>query len=348
MSISVGIESGAGLDLFHDDEFEREGVTTFHDRDALLKEADVVLGVQHLELKDIALLKRTALCISHLDPFQDLEIVKAFEAQGVSAISMQMIPRLSRAQEIDALSSQSSLAGYVSVILAATHSQKVLPMMITAAGTLFPAKVLVIGVGVAGLQAVATAKRLGARVSAFDTRPEVEEQVKSLGAHFIKIDIGETEKTAEGYAKPLTEKQIELQKQGLSKACAESDIVITTALLFGKKAPVIITDGMLKQMKSGCIVVDMAIESGGNVEGSSLGEEVVLHGVRVLGYPNLPGRVALDASEMYANNLLALLKLLWNEENVAISLDLKDEVIQGCLVVHEGKALTESLQEKMK
>lgn len=348
LNVDIGFEAGLGAELYDDKAFVDKGARCYQERAELLQRADVVLSVQALAISDIQQLKKGAICVSHLDPFHDEATIAAFVHQAVSAISMQMIPRLSRAQEMDALSSQSSLAGYVSVLLAAERSNKVLPMMMTAAGTLFPAKVLVIGVGVAGLQAIATAKRLGARVSAFDTRPEVEEQVLSLGGRFVKIDLGETEKTEEGYAKPLTSEQLELQKKGLAKACSESDIVITTALLFGRKAPVIITDSMLVDMKRGAIVVDMAIESGGNVEGAVLNEEVNLHGVRVLGFPNLSGYVALDASEMYANNLFALIKVIWSKEEACLVLDQKDEIIQGCLVVHQGKLLTESAQEKLK
>ena len=257
---------------------------------------------------------------------------------------MEMIPRTTIAQKMDALSSQANLAGYVTVILAAERINKILPMMMTPAGTITPARVFVIGAGVAGLQAIATAKRLGARVEAFDTRPVVEEQVQSLGAKFVKIDLGETGQTKDGYAKALTPEQIQKQREGMAKVCANADIVITTAQLFGRKAPIILTKDMLNQMKPGSIVVDMAVESGGNVEGSKVNEEIDINGVTIIGLGNLPGRVAVHASQMYSSNLTNLLESYWDQEQKIFNLKLEDEIIKGCLITHDGKIVNEMIK----
>ena len=219
--------------------------------------------------------------------------------------------------------------------------------MMTPSGTITPARVFIIGAGVAGLQAIATAKRLGARVEAFDTRPVVEEQVHSLGAKFIKIDLGETGQTKDGYAKALTPEQIEKQRQGMAKVCSISDIVITTAQLFGRKAPIIVTKDMIAQMKPGSVVVDMAVESGGNVEGSKLDEEVETdNGIRIIGLGNLPGRVAIHASQMYSSNLTSLIESYWNAEQKTFNLNPQDETIKGCLITHQGEIVNEMLKKK--
>lgn len=257
---------------------------------------------------------------------------------------MELIPRTTKAQKMDALSSQASLGGYVAVIVAADRLNKIFPMMMTPSGTIAPSKVFVIGAGVAGLQAIATAKRLGARVEAFDTRPIVEEQVQSLGAKFIKVDLGETGETKDGYAKALTQEQIDKQRDVMAKHCAQSDVVITTAQVFGKKAPIIITDDMIKGMKPGSLIVDLAVETGGNVEGSKLGEEIDSGGVRIIGLENLPGNVAVHASQMYSSNLGSLLSEFWDDESKSFKMDLEDEIIQGCLVTHQGSLFCETIK----
>jgi NAD(P) transhydrogenase subunit alpha len=218
-------------------------------------------------------------------------------------------------------------------------------MMMTPAGTIKPASVFIIGVGVAGLQAIATAKRLGARVSAFDTRPVVEEQVHSLGAKFVKVDLGETGQTKDGYAKELTEEQRKLQMDAMAKVIAQSDVVITTAQVFGRKAPVIVTEDMVRSMRPGAVVVDLAIETGGNVACAKLGETVDINGVRVMGVANLPGRVAMNASQMYSANLTNLLEHFWGKESKAFELKISDEIINGCLVVHEGELRNQMLKD---
>jgi NAD(P) transhydrogenase subunit alpha len=244
---------------------------------------------------------------------------------------------------MDALSSQASLAGYVAVLIAAERLPRILPMMMTPAGTISPSRVFVIGAGVAGLQAIATAKRLGARVDAFDTRPVVEEQVRSLGAKFVKVDLGETGQTKDGYAKELTPEQQAKQREAMASVCAHSDIVITTAQLFGRKAPIIITKEMVARMKPGSVIVDLAVETGGNVEGSVAGEEVDINGVKVVGLANLPARVAVHASQMYSANLCGLIEDFWDKDAKAFVLKRDDEIVRGCLVTDGGAVVNETI-----
>ena len=296
-------------------------------------------------MEEISLLKKGSIHISFLDPFNEKALVQALAQNQISAFSMEMVPRTTRAQKMDALSSQANLAGYVSVILAAERLPKIFPMLMTPAGTIAPARVFIIGAGVAGLQAIATAKRLGARVEAFDTRAVVKEQVQSLGAKFVEIDLGETGQTAQGYAKALTGEQLEKQRQGQASVCAQSDVIITTAQLFGRRAPVVLTNAIIAQMKPGTIIVDMAVESGGNVEGSKLNEEVVTsNGVRILGMGNLPGRVAVHASQMYSANLHNLLEEYWEKDSKAFKINLEDEIIKGALITHQGQVVNEMVK----
>ena len=293
---------------------------------------------------DIDLIKRGAIHISYLDPYNEAALVDSLAKRGVTAISMEMIPRTTRAQKMDALSSQANLAGYVMVLLAANRLDRILPMMMTPAGTLSPARVFVIGAGVAGLQAIATAKRLGARVEAFDTRPIVAEQVRSVGAKFVEIDLGETGQTEEGYAKELTPEQLELQRLGMKDVISQSNVVITTAQLFGRPAPRIITKDMVDAMKPGGVIVDMAVDSGGNVEGSSPDETVVQNGVSIIGVSNLPAYVAKDASQMYSSNLYNLVSEYWDEEKTTFNLDLDDDILKCCVITHAGDIVNEAIK----
>lgn len=344
----VGVETGLGGSIhIRDEEYKKAGAQ-ITDRRSILSSADIVLRLRKPPLEEIGLLKKGALHISFLDPFLETQLIEAFVRGGVSAISMEMIPRTTIAQKMDALSSQANLAGYVSVILAAERIKKIIPMMTTPAGTIAPARVFIIGAGVAGLQAIATARRLGARVEAFDTRPVVEEQVQSLGAKFVKIDIGETGQTKDGYARALTPEQLQKQREGMAKVCSTADIIITTAQLFGRKAPVIVTQAMIARMQPGSVIVDMAVESGGNVEGSRLDEEVDINGVRVIGLGNLPGRVAVHASQMYSSNLTNLVESLWNAEQKTFALDAANEIIKGCLITHQGQIVNEQLENLKK
>ncbi len=341
----VHVEAGTGAAIrLEDSVYEQAGARIVTDRAALLGSADIILRLRKPSLEEVKQLKSGSIHISFLDPFNEHELVDAFAAANVTSISMEMIPRTTRAQKMDALSSQASLAGYAMVLLAADRLDKILPMMMTPAGTISPSRVFVIGAGVAGLQAIATAKRLGARVDAFDTRPVVKEQVESLGGKFVEIDLGETGQTAGGYANALTPEQVQLQLEGQKKVCAQSDIVITTAQLFGRKAPIVVTKDMLAAMKPGSVVVDLAVESGGNVEGSVLGEEIEINGVKVIGLANMPGRVARDASQMYSANLHNLILEFWDKEAKQFDLDMEDEIIKGCVITHGGQLVNETIK----
>ena len=342
---SIVIEKNAGeASGFADTAYEEAGARIESDRGAILGSSQVLLGVRKFELAELDSIKKDTVCISFLDPYNEKQLVEAMATAGLTAISMEMVPRSTRAQKMDALSSQANLAGYVTVIQAASYSPKILPMMMTPAGTIAPARVFVIGAGVAGLQAIATAKRLGAKVEAFDTRPVVAEQVRSLGGKFVEIDLGDVGQTEQGYAKELTSEQLELQKEGQKKVIAESDIVITTAQLFGRAAPVLVTKDMIEGMRPGSVIVDMAVESGGNVEGSVAGEVVEVNGVKIVGQSNLPGEVANNASQMYSNNLTNLLQEFWNEESGALELDPEDDILMSCVITRSGSVVNEALQ----
>jgi len=341
----VVVESGLGDNAgFFDDAYTEAGAKVSSDRAEVLGTGDIVLRVRKPSPDEVGSLKKGALHISYLDPYNEPELIKALPEADVSAISLEMIPRTTRAQKMDALSSQANLAGYVMVLLAANELDRILPMMMTPAGTLSPAKAFVIGAGVAGLQAIATARRLGARVTAFDTRPVVAEQVESLGARFLEIDLGETGQTKDGYAKELTPEQIEMQQQGMKDAIAESDIVITTAQVFGRPAPRIVTRDMVEAMKPGGVIVDMAVDSGGNVDGSKPDETVKVGNVSIIGVSNLPSLVAKDASSMYSNNLFNLVTEFWDTEETSFNLNLEDDIVKGCLITHGGEIVNETIK----
>jgi NAD(P) transhydrogenase subunit alpha len=343
--LNVNIAAGAGhRSGYQDSEYEAVGAQVQSDQDEMLASADMVLRVRKPSLEDIGKLKSGAIHVSYLDPYNETELVDALSAANVTALSMEMIPRTTRAQKMDALSSQANLAGYVMVILAAQQLDRILPMMMTPAGTLSPARVFVIGAGVAGLQAIATAKRLGARVEAFDTRPVVAEQVQSLGAKFVEIDLGETGQTKDGYANALTPEQLEMQRLGMKDVISQADIVITTAQLFGRPAPRIVTADMVAAMKPGGVIVDMAVDSGGNVEGSEPDQTVDINGVSVIGMSNLPAQVCRDASQMYAANLVNLVTEYWDSEAKTFNLDMEDDILQGCVITHAGALVNEAIQ----
>jgi NAD(P) transhydrogenase subunit alpha len=346
MGAHITVETGIGHKLnFADEDYAKAGASLEADRTNLLKTADMALRIRKPALEEIDLLKEESTYVSLLDPFNERELVEALMHKRVSAISMEMIPRITRAQKMDVLSSQANLAGYVAVIIAAERLDKIFPMMMTPAGTISPARVFVIGVGIAGLQAIATAKRLGARVDAFDTRPVVEEQVKSLGARFVKIDLGETGQTKDGYAKALTDEQLQKQREGMAKVCAASDVVITTAQVFGRKAPLIVTQDMVAGMSKGSVLVDLAVETGGNVAGSEADQEVEVDGVRIIGLANLPGKVAINASQMFSSNLFALVAEFWNEEEKRFVMDFEDEIMKGCVITHKGEIVNEMIRK---
>jgi H+-translocating NAD(P) transhydrogenase subunit alpha len=345
LGAEIEVEQGLGAVLnYVDRDYESAGAKISTDRLRSLAEADMLLRLRKPPLKEVEILRKGCVHASFLDPFNERELVLRFAAAEVTAVSMEMIPRTTVAQKMDVLSSQANLAGYVAVTLAATGISRVFPMMMTPAGTIRPLRVFVIGVGVAGLQAIATARRLGASVEAFDTRPVVEEQVKSLGAKFVKADLGETGETAGGYAKALTPEQLQKQRAVMAQHVGQADVVITAAQVFGKKAPVIVTTQMVKQMKPGSIVVDTAIESGGNVECTKYGAEVEIGGVKIIGFANLAGRVAVNASEMYSNNMCAFVEHFWDKGANAFHLDLTNDILKGCVITHAGKICNEMIQ----
>ncbi len=345
LGATIHIETGMGLGSgFQDAEYTEAGAEIVSDRAALIASADMLLRLRKPGLDEVAQMKRGCIHISYLDPFNEHDLVRAFAEAGVTAISMEMIPRSTRSQKMDALSSQANLAGYIMVMLAATHLPRIFPMMMTPAGTLKPAKVFIIGAGVAGLQAIATAKRLGAKVTAFDTRPVVAEQVQSLGATFLEIDLGDTGQTKDGYAKELTPEQIQKQQDAQAAVIAESDVVITTAQVFGRKPPVIVPRAMVEGMQPGAVVVDMAAETGGNVEGSVPNEIVDINGVTVIGLGNLPNYVCRDASVMYANNLFNLVEDTWDKEAGHYVLDMENDILPGCVITHDGAVVNETIK----
>jgi NAD(P) transhydrogenase subunit alpha len=339
--VEAGLGTGCG---YADREYCEAGARLVDDHRELLAAADIVLRIHKPAAGEVELLKNGALHISYLDPFNERALVEALRDRQVSALSMEMIPRTTRAQKMDALSSQASLAGYVMVIQAAGRLNRILPMMMTPSGTIKPAKVFVIGAGVAGLQAIATAKRLGARVTAFDTRAVVAEQVESLGATFLKIDLGETGQTEDGYARQLTPEQLATQQQAQAEEIAKSDIVITTAQVFGRKPPLLVTHDTVRGMQPGSVIVDMAAESGGNVEGSVPGEVVECDGLTIIGSGNWSGQVSRDASNMYSNNLFNLLDEYWNAEQKHFALDPDDDILSGCLITHAGEIVNPTIK----
>jgi H+-translocating NAD(P) transhydrogenase subunit alpha len=337
LGVSVHIPKGLGVSVgFRDEDYNASGANLMEDSDSVLRQADMLVLVNKPSLETVSTLKPGTILVSFLEPFRGPDLIKTLRDRKISSLCMELIPRTSYAQKMDALSSQASLAGYAGVIKAADVLPKVLPMMSTPAGTIPPARVFIIGVGVAGLQAIATAKRLGARVEAYDTRPVVAEQVESLGAKFVKIDVGETGQTEQGYAKPLTEEQLELQRRELAKVCANADIVITTAQVFGRTAPRLVTKDMVAGMRPGSVIVDLAASTGGNVEGTVPDQTVTINGVKIIGLANFPAEVAKDASGMYANNVTNLLEHAWNKEHSRLELNPEDAVIGSVLLTHEG------------
>ena len=344
--LKISVENNMGDHLgFTDSNFKEHGAEIV-DREIGLKEGNIICSVNKLSKDDLINVEENSLVVSFLDPFNDQDLVENLKEKKISSISMELIPRTTRAQKMDALSSQANLGGYAAVLIASNILAKSFPMMMTAAGTISPSKVFVVGVGVAGLQAIATAKRLGAKVEAFDTRPVVEEQVKSLGARFVKIDIGETEETSQGYAKELSAEQIDMQRAGMKKVCSSSDVIITTAQVFGRKAPMIITAEMIEDMKPGSVIVDMAVGTGGNVEGSIPNENLNLNGITIVGNTNLPGEVAMHASQVYSANIFNLIDEFWDKKNSILEITIEDEILSGCLVTHKGEFVNSIVKER--
>jgi len=351
MGFEVVVESGAGEGASLDDSaFAEAGATIAADEAAALSDADVVLKVARPltaeeGLDELALMKPGAILISHLAALQNKAQVEAYAKAGISAFALEMLPRITRAQSMDILSSQSNLAGYKSVLDAAAVYGRAFPMMMTAAGTIPPAKVLVLGAGVAGLQAIATAKRLGAIVFAFDVRPAVKEQVESLGGKFVEVD-PEAVKDAEtkgGYAKEMSEDYKRKQADKIAEVLRKTDIAISTALIPGKPAPVLITEDMVKGMRKGSVIVDLAVEAGGNCPLSEFGKVVEKHGVTLVGHANVPSRLAADASLLFAKNILNFLTLSYDKDEKGLKINWDDEIIKGTALTREGQVIHPAL-----
>jgi NAD(P) transhydrogenase subunit alpha len=342
----VLVEAGAGHGYFGDPEFRAAGARIEPSRAKLFGEADVIVKLNPPSQAgepggdEIALLRRGQTLIAFLHPYTNKPRLQALAAQGVTAFAMEMIPRISRAQNMDALTSMATVAGYRAVLLAAEVLPRFFPMLMTAAGTIPPARVLVIGAGVAGLQAIATARRLGAVVEAFDTRPVVKEQVESLGARFVGLEVTSTDaQDAGGYAKQLSEEHERKERELIAKLVTRADVVITTAQVPGKRAPLLITKATVEQMKPGSVVMDMAAETGGNCELTQLGKRLDTHGIVIFGYADLPRFMPVHASQMYARNVFNLLVHLIGPDG--LKLDLSDAITSGTLVTHGG-AVTHS------
>ena len=343
--VQTSIGENCGYCGFSNEQFKSAGSSIEENTDELLSSSDIILRVQPSPSEIIPGIKPGALHISYLDPFNNIELIKKYANAGITAISMEMIPRITRAQKMDALSSQASIAGYSAVILAASRLNRMFPMMITAAGTINPPRVFIIGAGVAGLQAIATSKRLGALVYAFDTRPAVEEQVRSVGARFVKIDLGDTGESEGGYARQLTNEQLERQRRAMADQCAQSDVVITTARVFGKKAPVIVTSDIIDHMKPGSLVIDLAIDSGGNVEIARKNEDVTRNGVLVLAPSSIERSVPVHASQVYASNVAALVEEFWDHESGSFRLNMEDEILKNAVITHDGEIVNPKIRE---
>ena len=334
----VLIESGAGEQSgFSDEEYTSAGAVVSTRSDVC--NADVILKVEAPTVEEANLMRNEAISISFLYAYTRPELLSVFNARRISSFAMDAIPRISRAQKMDALSSQSNLAGYKTVIMGAHALGKIFPLMMTAAGTITPAKVLIFGAGVAGLQAIATAKRLGAMVEVTDVRPETKEQVESLGGRFLVVEGAEGVKTEGGYAREVSAEFLAKQKQLIEDRIKEADIVITTALVIGKKSPVLVTEEMVKTMKPGSVIVDMAVESGGNCAISELDKTVVKHGVTIIGESNLPSTLPVNASQLYATNISALLLHLATRDG--FKWEMEEEITRGCLITHKGELVHE-------
>jgi len=343
----VYIQKDAGLNAgFRDEEYKAAGAIIVDDVKQLLGKADLLLKVQRplfnseLNAHEIDLIKPGALLITFMYSLHYPNLAKQCAEKGLNVISMDAIPRITLAQKMDALSSQANIAGYKAVILAANHLGKIFPLMMTAAGTIHPAKVVIMGAGVAGLQALGTARRLGAIVEVSDIRPAVKEEVQSLGGRFIEVETDENLQDENGYAKEASPEFLEKQKQLIFKHVTEADIVITTALVPGKKAPILVTEEMVKNMKPGSVVLDMATEFGGNCEISEKGKTTIKYNVTIIGEPNLPSLVPTHASEMYARNLLALIEHMFNKEG-KFEINLESEIISKSIIVHNGSVVHE-------
>ena len=341
----VTVESGAGENAaFSDEDYKKEGAVIINNVNELYSNSDVILKVQPPEPSEIKNLKENSVFIGFLSLFKDSSILDTFKQKNITSFAMEFVPRITRAQSMDALSSMATIGGYKAVLIAADHLPKLFPLLMTAAGTVPPASVLVLGAGVAGLQAIATAKRLGAKVEAFDPRPAVKEQVMSLGARFVEMEQEENVETAGGYAKEQSKDFLQREQEAIAGRLPKTDVVITTAQIFGKASPILITEEMVKLMKRGSVIVDIAAEQGGNCELTKAGETVEKHGVKIFGALNLPATMPVDASQLYSKNVTNLVSLLFQGETFP---DFEDEVVKGTCITHKGEVVNTFLKERL-
>jgi len=344
-TIAIEKEAGSGSN-FSDDEYRKVGAEVIASSDENYQNAEIVLRVNAPTDIEAEKLKNGSVLISFLYAYTNPTLIDILLRKNISSFAMDAVPRISRAQKMDALSSQANLAGYKAVLLGANALGKIFPLMMTAAGTITPSKVLIFGAGVAGLQAIATAKRLGAVVEVTDVRPETKEQVESLGGRFLQVEGVEQVKTEGGYAKEVSAEYLQKQKELVSKHVSDADIVITTALVMGKKAPVLVTEAMVQSMKSGSVIVDMAVEAGGNCEISQLNETVVKHGVTIIGEANLPSLLPVNASELYAKNISTLLVHLATKEG--FKWEMEEDITKGSIITHQGQILNQLTKDILK
>ncbi|QCS49652.1 Re/Si-specific NAD(P)(+) transhydrogenase subunit alpha [Picosynechococcus sp. PCC 11901] len=342
----IHVEAGAGeASLLPDAAYEEAGAKVVGDRQSLWQEADLLVKVAVPTEEEVTLLPEGSMVASLLNPLGQPEIIQKLADKKITALGMELIPRTSRAQSMDVLSSQAGVAGYKAVLLAAAALPKFFPMLTTAAGTIRPAKVFVIGAGVAGLQAIATARRLGAVVEAFDIRPAVKEEVQSLGAKFVEVQLEEETATAGGYAKEVSEDSKKKSQALISDHVATADVVITTAQVPGRRAPLLVTDDMIARMQTGSVLIDLAGEQGGNCEGCEAGREVQVHGATIIAPINLPSTVPVHASQMFAKNMATLLQLLIPEG--AINLDFADDILDSVCVTHQGEIRNQRVKDAL-
>ena len=343
----VFIEANAGEGAYFTDiEYDRIGAIIVENAQLLYSEVDVIMKVQPPQREEVEMMRDSSIYIGFLSSVLDDEFLNLINKKSITSFAMEFIPRISRSQSMDALSSMASIAGYRAVLIAAQHLGKFFPLMMTAAGTIPPAKVLVVGAGVAGLQSIATARRLGARVEAFDTRPAVREQVESLGAQFIEMELVADAETATGYAKEMTEEFMKKEREIIGERAAQNHVVITTAQLIGKKAPTLITEEMVERMQEGTVIIDLAAEQGGNCEITEPGKNICRHGVTICGVLNLPSTLPIDASAMYSRNITQFFKHLYNGENR--KLDFEDKITKSSCVTHNGEIVNDYVRNAIR
>jgi len=343
----VYIESGAGANAyFPDTEYEQVGAVIIKDVQLLYSGADIIMKIQPPQIEEIEMMKNSSTYIGFLSSVLDSKFLDLMNKKSITSFAMEFIPRISRSQSMDALSSMASIAGYRAALIAAQYLGKFFPLLMTAAGTIPPAKVLIVGAGVAGLQAIATARRLGAKVEAFDTRPAVREQVESLGAQFIEMELVADAETTAGYAKEMTEEFMKKERKIIGERAAQNHVVITTAQLFGKRAPILITEEIVKKMQKGSVIIDLAAEQGGNCEITEPGKNICKHGVTICGVLNLPSTLPIDASAMYSRNITQFFKHLYMADDR--NLDFEDKITKSSCVTYNGEIVNDYVSKAIR